>query len=127
MSRATRKTAYEKAQAIIELFLVYDLIKHVWDSETEAKMWKDISDLYQRRKLLELSAARHKFYTATMDTSESVFLFIYRVRQLAVDVESMVVQMPDQEVALKVLCRLPTKFEHFVVVIDAFANNDMIS
>lgn len=72
-------------------------------------MWKATSELYQRRTLLNRLAARCKFYTAKMKISEKTFFYISRVRQFAADLKSIEVQVSDQEVAMKVLCGLPTK------------------
>lgn len=62
-----------------------------------------------------------------MKTSKRVLSCISHVSQLAADLKSVNVQMPDREEAMKVLCWLQTKFAHFIVAINAIADDNKLT
>ena len=116
-----------KARAIIGLTLSDEHLEHIRDCTTASEMWSTITDLFQRKTLLNKLACRRKFYSAKMSDGEKAITFISRVRQLAADCRAMGVAIDDQEIAMTVLCGLPQKYEHLIVAIDAAANDDTLS
>lgn len=86
-------------------------------------MWKVILELFQRRTLLNRLAACRKFYSAKMLDSKKTISYVSRVRQLAADLKAMNTHFNDQDLAMTVLCGLPTKFEHLIVAIDALSDD----
>ena len=116
-----------KARAVIGLTLSDEHLEHVRDCETAAAMWSVITDLFQRKTLLNKLACRRRFYSAKMAASEKAMAFISRVRQLSADCKAMGVEIDDKDVAMTVLCGLPDKYEHLIVAIDAAANDDTLT
>ena len=116
-----------KARAVIGLTLSDEHLEHVRDCETAAAMWSAITDLFQRKTLLNKLACRRRFYSAKMAASEKAIAFISRVRQLAADCKAMGVEIDDKDIAMTVLCGLPDKYEHLIVAIDAVADDDTLT
>ena len=116
-----------KARAVIGLTLSNDHLEHVQGCKTAALMWSTITDLFQRKTLLNKLTTRRKFYSAKMATNEKAIAFISRVRQLASDCKAMDVDIDDKEIAMTVLCGLPDKYEHLIVAIDAVATDENLT
>ena len=116
-----------KAKAVIGLTLSDEHLEHVRDCVTAASMWSTITDLFQRKTLLNKLTTRRRFYSAKMADSEKAMAFISRVRQLGADCKAMGVAIDDQEMAMTVLCGLPPKYEHLIVAIDAAADDKSLS
>ena len=108
-----------KAKAVIGLTLSNDLLEHVRGIETAYEMWEAITNLFQRRTLLNSLSARRRFYSVKMNDGEKALAYISRVRQLAADLKAMDVKVEDGDIAMTVLCGLSSKYEHLIVAIDA--------
>lgn len=61
-----------------------------------------------------------------MDETERVLSYENIVCQLSAYLKSMVVNITDQEVAMTVLCGLPSTLEHLIVANDAVSDDDKI-
>ena len=62
-----------------------------------------IGNVFERHTLLNKFSAWKKFYTATMNTDESVLQFANRIRQLAATLKSMNVIISESEMAMALL------------------------
>ena len=116
-----------KAKAVIGLTLSNDLLEHVRGIETAYEMWEAITDLFQRRTLLNSLSARRRFYSVKMNDGEKALAYISRVRQLAADLKAMDVKVEDGDIAMTVLCGLPSKYEHLIVAIDAATGDSSLT
>lgn len=116
-----------KAKATIGVTLSDEYLEYVRGCPSAVSMWKAISDLSQRWTLLNRLAAGRKFYIAQMLETERVMSYISRVRQLAADLKAVDTDVEDQELAMTVLCGLPSKFEHLIVAIDAVADDKTLT
>ena len=116
-----------KAKAVIGLTLSNDLLEHVRGIETAYEMWEAITDLFQRRTLLNSLSARRRFYSVKMNDGEKALAYISRVRQLAADLKAMDVKVEDSDIAMTVLCGLPSKYEHLIVAIDAATGDSSLT
>ena len=116
-----------EARAIIGLSISDDHLQLIGDCDSAAEQWKSILDLYQRKTLLNKVLIRRKFYSVKMATNEKVMPFISRVRQLAADCKAMDVPIDDTEMAMTVLCGLPSKFDNLIVAIDAATADTSLS
>ena len=80
--------------------------------------------MFERRTLLNKLATRSRFYTVTMQNDEKVPAYINRVKQLAARLESMNVDIDDEEMAMEELNGLPARFESLIVALDAWGSED---
>ena len=96
-----------KAQAIIGLTLSNDLLENVRDVNSTKNMWLAIKNVSERHTLLNKLSARKKFYSATMESNESVLKFSNRIRHLAATLKSMNVSISDSEMAMALPNGLP--------------------
>ena len=109
----------KKAQVIIGLSLSNDLLENVRDVKTTKEMWMAIRNVFERHTLLNKHSARMKFYTATMNTDESVLQFANRIRQLAATLKSMNVIISEGEMAMALLNGLPEEYYALIGALDA--------
>lgn len=116
-----------KAKAIIGLSLSDEHLEHVRDVETAYGMWVAIQNIFQRRTLLNRLNARRKFYSLKMGPDERIIPYINRAKQLCTDLKAMDAVVTDQELAMTVLCGLPSKYEHLIVAIDAVADDEKLT
>ena len=116
-----------KAKAIIGLSISDDHLQLTGDCESALELWKSIIDLYQRKTLLNKVLIRRKFYSVKMTDNEKVMPFISRVRQLAADCKAMDVPIDDTEMAMTMLCGLPSKYDNLIVAIDAATADTSLS
>ena len=113
-----------KAQAIIGLTLSDELLENVRESQTAKQMWTAIKNVFERHTLLNKLAARRKFYTATMNETETVLQFANRIRQLASTLKSMNVTIDESEMAMALLNGLPDQYNSLISALDAIGNED---
>lgn len=116
-----------KARAVIGLSLGKEYTDHVVGCSSARAMWTTILDLFQKKTLLNQLRIRRRFYSAKMGDSEKAMAFISRVRQLASDCKAMDVKIDDKDIAMTVLCGLPSRYEHLIVAIDAAADDKTLS
>lgn len=90
-------------------------------------MWKALSSFFQHCTLLNKTNAPHRFYTAKVDDEERVRTHISRMRQLALDLQSMCKVVADDNSAMNVLCGLSERFEHINVAIDTVSSSRELS
>lgn len=57
-----------------------------------------------------------------MDEIKRTIQYVNRAEQLDTDINAMEVDVHNQELATKILCNLPSKFEHLIVATDAVAD-----
>lgn len=112
-----------KAKAVIGLTLSDDHLDHVRGVSTAAEMWNAITNVFQRRTLMNIVRARRDFYSAQMGDDERVLVYINRVRQLAADLKSMDVAVEDEDVAMSILSGLSERFEPLIVAIDTMTGD----
>ena len=113
-----------EAKAILGLLLSDEHLEHVRDFETVKAMWEAIQNVFERQTLLNKRAARRHSYTVNMQNEEKVLPYIIRVKQLAGRLKSMKVDIDDKEMAMAVLNGLTSRFESWVVALDALGNED---
>ncbi len=68
------------AQAVIGLTLTDELLKNVCEVNFAKEMWIAIRNVFQRHTLLNKLSAVRKFYTAVMESNESVLKFANHIR-----------------------------------------------
>jgi len=115
-----------KARAIFCLTLYEEHLEHVRELESAAEMWEAIKNLFQRKTLLKRLTARLRVYAVKMTYKEKAIAFISRVRQPTSDKKAMGEVVSDQEITMAVLCGLPAKYEHRIVVIDTVADDEKL-
>ncbi len=87
-------------------------------------MWIAIRNVFESHTLLNKLSARPKFYTAVMESNESVLKFADRIRQLAASSKAMNIGMPQNEMAMALLTGLPQKYNALISAPDAVKDND---
>ena len=86
-------------------------------------MWELVCNIFQHKLLLNKLIARRNFGTAKMGESERVLPCINRVCQLAFDINGMGVQVIGVSISMSVLYALPSKYDHFIAILDTLAEN----
>ena len=114
----------KKAQSIIGPSLSNDFLENVREVETTKEMWTAIRNVFERHTLLNKLSARKKFYTATMNTDESVLQFANRIRQLAATLKSMSVVISESEMAMALLNGLPEDYSALISALDAIDEDE---
>ena len=114
----------KKAQAIIGLTLSNDLLENVRDVNSTKNMWLAIKNVFERHTLLNKLSARRKFYSATMNSNESVLKFSNRIRHLAATLKSMNVSISDSEMAMALLNGLPDEYNALISALDAIDEDE---
>lgn len=114
----------KKAQAIIGLTLSNDLLENVRDVNTTKDMWLAIKNVFERHTLLNKLSARRKFYTASMNSNESVLQFSNRIRHLAATYKSMSVLISESEMAMALLNGLPDEYNALISALDAIDEDE---
>ena len=114
----------KKAQAIIGLTLSDDLLANVREVETAKEMWTKIKNIFQCHTLLNKLSARRKFYTASMQDTESVLKFANRIQQLATALKSMNVTISESEIAMALLNGLPEEYNVLISALDAIDEDE---
>ena len=84
----------------------------------------NIRNDFERHTLLNKLSARKKFYTATMNTDESVLQFANRIRQLAATLKSMNVVISESEMAMALLNGLPEEYNALISALDAIDEDE---
>lgn len=62
-----------------------------------------------------------------MDKNEGMIQFVNRAKQLALDLKTIYMDVHNQELAMKILCGLPSKFAHLIVASDAVADGEKLT
>jgi hypothetical protein len=114
----------KKAQAIIGLSLSDELLENVREVKTCKEMWMTIKNVFERHTLLNKLSARKKFYTASMNSEESVLQFSNRIRQLAATLKSMNVEISESEMAMALLNGLPDDYNALISALDAIDEDE---
>ncbi len=109
----------KKAQAIIGLSLSDEMLENVRDVENTNEMWTAIRNVFERHTLLNKLSARKKFYTAAMNSGESILQFCNRINHLAASLKSMNVQISESEKAMALLNGLPEEYNALITALDA--------
>eukprot|EP00171_Calliarthron_tuberculosum_P023570 IDg23570t1 len=110
------------AQMTITLTLSDEMLKNVSHTTTALEMWRKISNVYERHTLLNKLSARRNFYTATMFSSEKMLTYMNRVRQMALALQSMSVDIDDKELAMAILNGLPSSYSTVITALDAIGD-----
>ncbi len=87
-------------------------------------MWIAIQNVFERHTLLNKLAARRKFYTASMNETETVLQFFNRISHLSMTLKSMSVRIDEAEMAMALLNGLPDQYHPSVSALDALGSED---
>jgi hypothetical protein len=92
---ATWRRRDKKEMACIGLPLSDALLENVREASSAKEMGTSIINLSERHTLLNKLPARRRFYTATMLDDEKILQYANRIRQLAVTLKNMGVEIDD--------------------------------
>lgn len=113
----------KKARAFIGLSLSNNQFEQVQHASSARDMWKGVCDIFEKHTLLNLLAARRKFYTTTMKENEKVLEFSARVRQHASTLKSMGVEVGDDDMAMTLLSGLTSRYDGLISALDAISDD----
>lgn len=113
-----------KARAVASHSISDEHIEHVRVVETPSKMWSLTQNMFPRRTLLNCLKARHRPYKIKMGGKERDIQNLNRAKQLLTDLKSMDVDVHDEELAMVILCRLQSKYEHVIVAYNVVKDNE---
>eukprot|EP00171_Calliarthron_tuberculosum_P000991 IDg991t1 len=112
------------ARMTIGLTLSDEMLKNVSGTKTALEMWEEICNVHQRHTLLNKLSARRDFYTASMQSGEKMLVYINRIRQMALILQSMDVLIDDKELAIATLNGLPSSYGTIITALDAIGDDD---
>ncbi len=84
-----------------------------------------ICDIFERHTLLNKLAARRRFYTASMVEGEKILTNAARIRKYSSTLKSMGVTVDDGDMAMTLLCGLPSRFDGLVCALDAVIDDSL--
>ena len=103
------------------------MLENVRDYASAKDIWKAIIDVFVKDTLLNKLSTRWNLYSAKLLESEDVFMFAFRVRYLDSTLESMRVQINDEEMAMALLNGLTERFDSLISALDAFGDENKFS
>ncbi len=113
----------KKARAFIGLTLSNRHFEQVQHASTAHAMWTSVCDIYEKHTLLNRLSARRRFYTAKMGETEKLLEFSGRIRQYASSLATMGVHVEDQDMAMTLLCGLPSQYDMLISALDAVSDD----
>lgn len=112
----------QKALAQIALTVSEEMIAIVKSAKSAREAWSLICDQFEQKGISsQVSLKRQLFNSKFKEGSESTGMksHINNIRSLALQLETIGASMPDQDLAVILLCSLPARFDAFVVQMDS--------
>uniref|UniRef100_T1IQD8 CCHC-type domain-containing protein n=1 Tax=Strigamia maritima TaxID=126957 RepID=T1IQD8_STRMM len=110
------ETSQSKAGGIIYLG-IEDKLKCLLDGlEGPADRWDKLAKTYEPKSKARISRLLGEFHLAQMKENESIILFLNRITQLARDLSLAGKIIPDDDIAYRMTCTLPSEYHNVVSI-----------
>ena len=114
LSQTQKIDILSKAHSTLLLCLTDDVIREVIDEDTAAGLWKKLEEKYQKKSLTNRLYQKQRLYTLRMEQNSKVQDHINHFNRIILDLNGLGVKVEDEDLAIILLCSLPTAYENFV-------------
>ena len=102
-----------KALSLIQLYLHNDILQEVLQEKTAAELWLKLESICMSKDLTSKMHVKMKLFTHKLQKGGSVMNHLSIFKEIVADLVSMEVKYDDEDLALLLLCSLPTSFVNF--------------
>jgi len=102
-----------KALSLIQLHLHNDILQEVLQEKTAAELWLKLESICMSKDLTSKMHVKMKLFTHKLQEGGSVMNHLSIFKEIVADLVSMEVKYDDEDLALLLLCSLPTSFANF--------------
>jgi hypothetical protein len=102
-----------KALTHIHLHLSNNILQEVLEEKTAAALWLKLESIYMSKDLTSKMHVKMKLFSHKLQEGGSVLTHISVFKAIVADLTSMEVKFDDEDLALLLLCSLPTSFSNF--------------
>ncbi|CAD6334610.1 unnamed protein product [Miscanthus lutarioriparius] len=110
---AEEKRKDRKALSLIQLHLHNDILQEVLQEKTAAELWLKLELIYMSKDLTSKMHVKIKLFTHKLQEGGSVMNHLSIFKEIVADLVSMEVKYDDEDLALLLLCSLPSLFANF--------------
>ena len=110
---AEEKWKDHKALSLIQLYLHNDILQEVLQEKTAAELWLKLESICMSKDLTSKIHMKMKLFTHKLQEGGSVMNHLTIFKEIVADLVSMEVKYDDEDLALLLLCSLPTSFANF--------------
>ncbi|XP_058987404.1 uncharacterized protein LOC131806765 [Musca domestica] len=116
MKSATNSQAWEEKDAEAQAFIMRGLelqqLKHLTDCTTAAQMWSRLKTIHAEKSEQSAQVLLEKFINLKMEEDDNVMNFIATITSLTQRLNDMNLEQKEQMIISKILCSLPSKYDH---------------
>ena len=110
---AEEKRKDRKALSLIQLHLHNDILQEVLQEKTAAELWLKLESICMSKDLTNKMHVKMKLFTHKLQEGGPVMNHLLIFKEIVADLVSMEVKYDDEDLALLLLCSLPTSFANF--------------
>ncbi|KAK0578324.1 hypothetical protein LWI29_008623 [Acer saccharum] len=114
MDAAEKKTLLEKAYSSLILGLGDKVLREVKKEESATSIWTELESLYMSKAVPNRIHLKQQFFGFTMDEKKSIADNMYDFKKLIQDLESLSIEIEDEDQAVILLNSLPKSYANFV-------------
>lgn len=116
MKPATNSQAWEEKDAEAQAFIMRGLelqqLKYLTDCTTAAQMWSRLKTIHAEKSEQSAQVLLEKFINLKMEEDDNVMNFIATITSLTQRLKDMNLEQKEQMIISKILCSLPSKYDH---------------
>ena len=98
------------AMSAIQLSLSFDVLREVMHEKSAATLWNKLEELYMTKSLANKLHLKQRLYTIRMAGGTSIQSHLNEFNSICVDLESLDVNIDDEDKAILLVVSLPLLF-----------------
>uniref|UniRef100_A0ACD5UZL7 Uncharacterized protein n=1 Tax=Avena sativa TaxID=4498 RepID=A0ACD5UZL7_AVESA len=110
---AEEKWKDRKALSLIQLHMSNNILQEVLEMKFAAALWEKLEMIYVSKDLTSKMNVKMKLFSHRLQEGGSVMNHISVFKEIVSDLQSMEVKYDDEDLALLLLCSLPSSYTHF--------------
>ncbi|CAD6245913.1 unnamed protein product [Miscanthus lutarioriparius] len=110
---AEEKRKDRKALSLIQLHLYNDILQEVLQEKTVVELWLKLESICMSKDLTSKMHVKMKLFTHKLQEGGSVMNHLSIFKEIVADLMSMEIKYVDKDLALLLLCSLPSSFTNF--------------
>uniref|UniRef100_A0ACD5Y480 Uncharacterized protein n=1 Tax=Avena sativa TaxID=4498 RepID=A0ACD5Y480_AVESA len=110
---AEEKRKDRKALSLIQLHLSNNILQEVLEMKSAAALWGKLETICMSKDLTSKMHVKMKLFSHRLQEGGSVMNHLSLFREIISDLQSMEVKYDDEDLALLLLCSLPSSYTHF--------------
>uniref|UniRef100_A0ACD5WKD8 Uncharacterized protein n=1 Tax=Avena sativa TaxID=4498 RepID=A0ACD5WKD8_AVESA len=110
---AEEKRKDRKALSLIQLHLSNNILQEVLEMKSAAALWEKLETICMSKDLTSKMHVKMKLFSHRLQEGGSVMNHLSLFREIISDLQSMEVKYDDEDLALLLLCSLPSSYTHF--------------